>query len=47
MLLKNAVQKAPPPANYQFQCLLSDVYEKNDSFKKHINTQQQNHTNEA
>ena len=31
---KRSSKKAPPPANYQFQCLLSDVYEKNDSFKK-------------
>ena len=31
---KRRARKAPPPANYSFQCLLSDVYEKNDSFKK-------------
>ena len=38
---KRSSKKAPPPANYQFQCLLSDVYEKNDSFKiayKHATT---------
>ncbi len=33
---KRQARRAPAPANHSFHCLLSDVYEKNDSFKKAI-----------
>tara|TARA_B100001093_G_scaffold185108_2_gene177886 strand:- start:23344 stop:23769 length:426 start_codon:yes stop_codon:yes gene_type:complete len=31
---KRSARRAPPLANYEFQCLLSDVHEKNEQFKK-------------
>lgn len=33
---KRQARRAPAPANHSFHCLLSDIYEKNDSFKKAI-----------